>query len=326
MRIESIGAAGSYSNVRSLRTLARIDEGGRKVTGVSNPIGRIAAADPVEPAITPPASGPAPQEAHAPGVIRLLEAGHFRGVADVRLRIVFFDQLAARAQESARTTLADGSRQLVDSVSTAVDELIAPLAESAESAATLTQTIEHFASGVESAVEEALSTGAIDKQALETALRSAFDDLVEQLRTQFAPPPEDAPAPSDSAAGEADAAAVEIPIAIDRRTAIESAVAADGRALEVSPILPDAPSTDPIDEAAPPTTPETQEPISPLEESMAALTIAFNEALATLLDSLQQVLRLPDPNPAKGRGSTYSKFLAMYNELRGVSSSVDAVA
>ena len=37
----------------------------------------------------------------AAGVLRNLEAGHFKGVADVRLRINFFDQLSARAQTAA---------------------------------------------------------------------------------------------------------------------------------------------------------------------------------------------------------------------------------
>lgn len=33
------------------------------------------------------------EKEHVPGVLRLLEAGHFKGVADVRLRMVFGDQI-----------------------------------------------------------------------------------------------------------------------------------------------------------------------------------------------------------------------------------------
>ncbi len=44
-----------------------------------------------------------------PGVIRLLEAGHFKGVADVRLRINFHDQLEQRAADKAADTLRTGS-------------------------------------------------------------------------------------------------------------------------------------------------------------------------------------------------------------------------
>lgn len=36
---------------------------------------------------------------HAPGVLRLLESGHFKGVADLRLRMVFGDQISSAGIE-----------------------------------------------------------------------------------------------------------------------------------------------------------------------------------------------------------------------------------
>ncbi|HUU85634.1 MAG TPA: hypothetical protein VM243_19215, partial [Phycisphaerae bacterium] len=59
-----------------------------------------------------------------PGVIRLLEAGHFKGVADVRLRINFFEQLSARAEAAAQPVVQDESRQLVETVNAQLDELL----------------------------------------------------------------------------------------------------------------------------------------------------------------------------------------------------------
>jgi hypothetical protein len=45
-----------------------------------------------------------PQQNRAQGAMRLLQEGHFKGVAALRLRINFFDQLPALEQESIQTT------------------------------------------------------------------------------------------------------------------------------------------------------------------------------------------------------------------------------
>jgi len=60
---------------------------------------------PAEPPVEPPADLPVQPPVEQPaaerqrGVIRLLQEGHFKGVADLRLRINFFDELAAAGTE-----------------------------------------------------------------------------------------------------------------------------------------------------------------------------------------------------------------------------------
>jgi hypothetical protein len=69
-------------------------------------------------------SGGTGDHEQSPGVIRLIQEGHFRGVADVRLRINFADTL--QGIEAARTgdALDAGLRELQGALNGAVDEFV----------------------------------------------------------------------------------------------------------------------------------------------------------------------------------------------------------
>ena len=58
-----------------------------------------------------------------PGVIRLLQAGHFKGVADVRLRINFHDQLTAAATAAAKPVATEAAGDLVETIDAKLDEV-----------------------------------------------------------------------------------------------------------------------------------------------------------------------------------------------------------
>ena len=58
------------------------------------------------------------------GVLRLLEAGQFKGVADVRLRINFFDELSSRARASALPAVKEQAGEVLSAVAGRVDELM----------------------------------------------------------------------------------------------------------------------------------------------------------------------------------------------------------
>jgi hypothetical protein len=64
-------------------------------------------------------------ETKVPGVIRLLQEGHFKGVADVRLRINFHDQLQGIAGASQSLALEPGGASVVSAVEEAVNALLA---------------------------------------------------------------------------------------------------------------------------------------------------------------------------------------------------------
>jgi hypothetical protein len=224
----------------------------------------------------------------AAGVLRLLEAGHFKGVADVRLRINFFEELSARASAAAAPAVRGQAGDLIATMNARVDELIKPLATDEAAQATVDELRGQFGAAVQAASEQYASDAGVNGDSLIEAIQSAFDVLVHGLRGLLTPPPPP---------GEADAPA-EPPAA--------------------APVEGEAPAEPPLGVA------DTPAP-SPLDNALASLTTAFDELLSGLGDSVATALHLPDPSPPSGNGSAYDKFLAIYNALRGVSAQVNEV-
>ncbi len=59
------------------------------------------------------------------GVLKLLQEGHFRGVADVRLRVVFNDELTSLSTAAVEEQISAGTEQLRNAVTERVDTLAA---------------------------------------------------------------------------------------------------------------------------------------------------------------------------------------------------------
>ena len=116
---------------------------------------------------------PAPVEAGSPGVLRLLEAGHFRGVADVRLRIVHAEKLAAAALRAAEAPVRDAAAALASAVAgrLAADEV--PAEAGGDGPAT-----EELAAALDAAVDDYFRADAPDPEALAASLTSVFDTFV----------------------------------------------------------------------------------------------------------------------------------------------------
>lgn len=134
--------------------------------------------EPVDDDAAPTASGveAAAPETKLPGVLRLLEAGHFRGVADVRLRIVHAEKLAAVAMSAAEAPVRDAAAAL----SMAVAERLAAEEVPAEAGADGPSGAE-FAAAINTAVDDYFRAGAPDAEALAASLTSVFDAFVLEL-------------------------------------------------------------------------------------------------------------------------------------------------
>ncbi len=235
----------------------------------------------VAPAATPPSSDVEPVDGVTPaepkdrdaddgkasGVLRLIEAGHFHGVADVRLRINFFEELSSRAAAAAGPVLAEQSQKLTDAVGAQVDAALKPLTTNEHDAGAIDGMVKDFNGAVATAVGGATSAGSVDSQILSGAIQSAFDEMISRMRELLTAPAPDATPTGDVNSG-------------DSGTALDGAI--------------------------------------------QSLSAAFAEALAKLVDGVTTATSLPDPSPARhGHGSAYDKFLAIYNDLRGVSTIVD---
>lgn len=150
---------------------------------VSPPRPQARSGEPAERAPTGRADRPATHEARGPepstsgkqashGVLRLLQEGHFRGVADVRLRMNFFDALAPREQahraESTRGVLTAFADELTARAG-AISETLG--SEAREALSTLAKSFE-------AATVEALA-------AFEASESSALEPLVAEVEAAF---------------------------------------------------------------------------------------------------------------------------------------------
>ena len=266
------------------------------------------------------------EEGKAPGVLRLLEAGHFKGVADVRLRINFFEQLSTAAQAAAVPVFEEKSGDLLAAVSEKVDELIAPLATDDDMMSEIGALVEEFDAAVRAARDETGSDGSLDTAALGDAIQSAFASLVDRIAELFNRPQDEPEQPTDR---EADSpgdfvnrsrlvdvkAEIETP-ALVTRTLIDAGESTPIVALDdQARVLPEEVSelNEDTDEGTGAT----------IEDALASLTDVFQEAFSDLLASLADAAQLADPSPPSGNGVAYDKFMAIYNDLRGLTPTFD---
>ncbi|MCH8151514.1 MAG: hypothetical protein IH830_03970 [Planctomycetes bacterium] len=252
-------------------------------------------------------TGPATTD-NAPGVIRLLEAGHFKGVADVRLRINFYDELAQRAGQRTAEQLQSGADSLIQSVAGEAASLVATLGGDDGAAGAAENLIADFEASVQSAVETAGSEGSITVDDVAASIQAAFDALVDQLRELF-DPIEDATGPvaetptlstqslTDGRDAKVTTAPVE-PVKVDNQVG-----GAGDDVVLLSPVV------EPIPNA--------------LDDAFAALASMFAQALTDLIETVESVSQLSDPAPAPGNGAAYANFMEIYNQLGGGEPQVD---
>jgi hypothetical protein len=120
------------------------------------------------------------------GVIRLLQEGHFKGVADLRLRINFHDELTGIEAAQAQAVAEEKVGGVVESVGGIVDSFLADNELTEEQVAAVQEAKESFVQAV---------TGTEDPAG---AVEDAFAALVAALQALVPPPPEEeAPPPEE---------------------------------------------------------------------------------------------------------------------------------
>lgn len=122
------------------------------------------------------------------GVIRLLQEGHFKGVADVRLRINFQEELAALEQAEVKNVAGEKTDELLQAVDNGLSELV--------DAGTITEEQYDEAWGdFEQAVNDSkakfLSGETAARETLFEEIQSAFTTLVETLSPAPAEEPQE---------------------------------------------------------------------------------------------------------------------------------------
>jgi hypothetical protein len=194
------------------------------------------------------------------GVLRNLLEGHFKGVSDVRLRINFFEELAAIEAAKLQTVTAEKVTGVLESVGGVVTKFLEGQNELTEDQ--ITSVIE-FHEQFTQAAGEYQNEPAVD-------LTTIFDEFVEALKNLFTPPE---------------------PTQQENTT----------------------PETENND------TPEgVGTTDAPWQTFLVNLQSAFTDASNELTKAVADLKILPELSEPNGNGVAYEKFLAIYNELRGL--------
>lgn len=230
----------------------------------------------------------AESEEKASGVIRLLQAGHFKGVADIRLRINFYAELLELEEENLKATASEAFEEINETV----QEQIAGLNESGLLSEDQTAALETFSEDIQNTQTGFLEGEGTSVESLTEGLQNNLDSIIAALNAPAPAPEQEPELPEQDAV--LPEATVETPVA-------ES--------------VPEEQLV--IEEAAP------QEPIlaEPAEEavSLQQLIQNFQETLQALIDALGSDLEytsaLPPVSEPSGNGQAYAKFMSIYESM-----------
>jgi len=235
--------------------------------------------------VTPERSSGTPGD----GPVSLIENGHFKGVADARLRLNFSGRLSERADERVREQVQHGAESLTELVrqqTAKVSDVVAAGPEKLTDIAGLTDQL------ATSFTEFAGTTSAQrpSTESMAASFTEMFEDYAAKLRTTLSG--------SDAVA--------------DRpETFVEAAGELSDPAGVESPSVTQQP-------AAAPSPPSTGEPtFQSLDDAFTAMRSAFDAALTKLMASIEDgrsQFLAPAP-PTEGNGAAYDKFVAMLAKL-----------
>jgi hypothetical protein len=235
-----------------------------------------------EPVMSPPKLQevrPETGENRGKGVVRLLMEGHFKGVADVRLRINFMDELRQAAGAQAGETFKEGLGELAEKVPTTTRDALAGLLQDGRlTEEDVNEAIDAFALTAEGIMAQAdeVGTGNALSQ-LGEALAALESSLGTALPTGDQPPVEDTEDGSTTVTPQSDR---------------ENAAA------------------EPVESVSESTSALSASPLEELRSELAGL-------LQNLTEAVEQSEALPPLSQPNGNGRAYAMFLATYSEMTG---------
>ena len=267
------------------------------------------------------------------GVIRLLQEGHFKGVADVRLRINFADELQALESQ----TLKEDAPPAFETFNGTIEGPIGTLEGAGDLTGDQLAAITAFREGVSGAQNDFLAAEPPSVGDLVIALQDAFQDAFGTLENLFSPAPaapaevpvEEPQALVEPAAEEpAPAEAAPEELAAEEIAPTEEPPVEGTAPAEEAPVEATAPVEEATVEAAAPVEEATVEATAPAEfepvlsentvaDLFSVLQASFEEALEQLEGSLTgSGGSLPEISEPSGNGKAFDKFMAIYEAMQ----------
>jgi hypothetical protein len=230
----------------------------------------------------------------AKGVIRNLLDGHYKGVADLRLRIIHFEELSKIENNNLKEVADDKVVGLLSAVNSAVSNLLElnqppQVSQESEGVEDLATTVsglhQEFTASVNQLLEDFGSSDNPSKANLITGIEDFFETFITSLRDLLTPSTEE-PLPTSN------------PIEEEGLTAELESLAIE------NPTESEPESSDPVE--------------TDYTNYISEVSSVFTIAIADLTEALNNLAVLPELTEPTGNGVAYDKFLAIYNEMRGV--------
>jgi len=239
-----------------------------------------------------------------PGVLRLLQEGHFKGVADVRLRITFAEEIAAMEREQTEPIVADGVTGLVDTVAAGMEPFTVEngldeqtVTGIGEASAALTASLEKIADDYQSGN----ITTAAD---LIARIQTGFDGFISSVQSIL------------------DAASASVPETPAEAVTLQAGDPSLSMAMASTEIIDGASVEEvPVEEVPAEESPAQDGPAGEIssfdfQTALADLIASVTSKLQELATALHSIQVLPPLSEPTGNGKAYAKFLAIYNGMK----------
>jgi len=210
------------------------------------------------------------------GVIRNLINGHFKGVADVRLRINFNDQIVALEQAELAKAADSGLTALSETLNNEINAALGSEEIDEETSAALASALETFNNEITQ-----LKTDSSQNGNLLSEIRSSFDNFVIAAKPVVEEP-----------------AASEPPVSDEAIVSVSEP--------EVTPETEELTDEIPIED----------EPLFMIDQFLTDLIATFETELNLLETRLTNISILPEISEPQGNGRAFDKFMSIYNDMK----------
>jgi hypothetical protein len=242
-------------------------------------------------------------------VLRLLQEGHFNGVADVRLRINFYDEISAMENEQLKSVADGETDNFINTITSfpkfqelndeGLPAIIDAFVADAEKAFLMEENplIDNLLDNLEAAFKDLIDglNGLIPETVAEASAPVLAEEIVETVIDRAN---EEEPVVSVLAE---ETPVVELPVEeMPEAQVPEEPITMDELAVDVPPVVAEDNTTDQI------------------AQLIEDLTSFFDAEVVVLKDTLSNTSALPELSEPNGNGVAFEKFLNIYNDLYGI--------
>lgn len=213
------------------------------------------------------------------GVIRNLLNGHFKGVADVRLRINFNDEIVTLEQAKLAEVTETGISALSEAINNEINAALGSEEIDEETSILIASALETLNNDISQ-----LRTNISQSENLSSEIRTSFDNFVLSVKPVTEEPAVSEPPVSDQTGLSVAEQTEEIAIPNTEEMVGEATL--------------------------------EEEPQFSMDRFLADLTATFETELALLETILTDTKLLPELSEPNGNGRAYDKFLTIYNEMK----------